>query len=319
MARRASWRELVIGLVSFAALVGLSLCVLVFARVGRLHGSTFRLYALTGEARGVIRGSEVWLGGQKVGVVKDIGFMPPGRPLTERVLITMDVLSSARQGIRNNSTAQVRSGGTLISSPVVYLTIGTTGAAVVASGDTIRTLPQSDLESMTSQFAIASRDFPAIISNIKLLNSQLHSVNGTLGAMGIEHGGVELVQARRQTMRIAAKVTGSRGTIGSALASQSALVDRARRVMARADSVRAVIASENTSLGRVRRDSTLLREVADIRNELDIIGARLASPTGTLGRVRADSALFDAIAGARREMTLIMADIRRRPLRYIHF
>jgi len=172
---------------------------------------------------------------------------------------------------------------------------------------------------MTSQFAIASREFPAIISNVKLLSQQLHSVNGTLGAMGIEHGGVELAQTRRQATRLATRLTNPNGTIGSALASQSALVDRARRVMARADSVRAVIASENTSLGRVRRDSTLLREVADIRNELDIVRARMASPTGTLGRVHADSALFDAIAGAQREMTLIMADIHRRPLRYIHF
>jgi hypothetical protein len=319
MPRRASWSELAIGLVSFAVLVGASLCVLVFARVGRLHGSTFRLYAFTGEARGVIRGSEVWLGGQKVGVVKDIQFMPAGRPVSERVLISMDVLSSAKQGIRNNSTAQVRSGGTLISSPVVYLTIGTTAAAVVASGDTIRTLPQSDLETMTSQFAIASREFPAIISNVKLLNNQLHSVHGTLGAMGIEHGGVELVRARRQAMQIAAKLTSPSGTIGSALAPESGLTDRARRVMARADSVRALITSQNASLGRFRRDSTLLREVADIRNELDIIRARLASSRGTLGRARADSALFEAIAGAQREMTLIMADVHRRPLRYIHF
>lgn len=319
MPRRTSWRELVIGLVSFAVLVGLSLCVLVFARVGRLHGSTFRLYALTGEARGVIRGSEVWLAGQKVGVVKNIEFTSPGRPLTERLLISMDVLSSAREGIRHNSTAQVRSGGTLISSPVVYLSIGTTGASAVTSGDTIRTLPQSDLETMTSQFAIASREFPAIIGNVKLLNDQLHSVNGTLGAMGIEHGGVELVQARRQTMRIAAKVSRPRGTIGSVLASQSPLIDRARRVMARADSIRAVIASQNTSLGRLRGDSALLREVADIRNELDIIHARMASPNGTFGRVHADSALFGSIARAQREMTLIMADVRRRPLRYIHF
>lgn len=319
MPRRASWSELVIGLVSFAVLVGVSLCVLVFARVGRLHGSTFRLYALTGEARGLIHGSEVWLGGQKVGVVKDIEFMPAGRPVSERVLITMEVLSSARQGIRSNSTAQVRSGGTLISSPVVYLTIGTTGASEVASGDTVRTLPQSDLETMTSQFAIASREFPAIISNVKLLSQQLNSVDGTLGAMGIEHGGVELARTRREATRLAARLTNSNGTIGAALASQNSLADRARHVMARADSVRALIASENTTLGRFRRDSTLLREVADIRNELDIVRARMASPTGTLGRVRADSALFDAIARAQREMTLIMADIHRRPLRYIHF
>ncbi len=319
MPRKASWSELVIGLVSFAALVGVSLCVLVFARVGRLHGSTFRLYALTGEARGLIHGSEVWLAGQKVGAVKNIEFMPPGRAASERVLITMDVLSSARQGIRGNSTAQVRSGGTLISSPVVYLTIGTTRASEVASGDTVRTLPQSDLETMTSQFAIASREFPAIISNVKLLSDQLHSVDGTLGAMGIEHGGVELAQTRRQTMRIAAKLTRPNGTIGSALASRSSIADRARHVMARADSVRALLASQNTSLGRYRRDSTLLREVADIRNELDIVHARMASTTGTFGRVQADSALFAGIAGAQREMTLIMADIHRRPLRYIHF
>jgi phospholipid/cholesterol/gamma-HCH transport system substrate-binding protein len=310
---------LVIGLVSFAAIVGLSFCVLVFARVGRLHGSTFRLYALTGEARGVIHGSEVWLDGQKVGVVKNIDFMPPGRPLSERLLITMDVLSSAREGIRHNSTAQIRSGGTLISSPVVYLTIGTTASTPVASGDTVRTLPQSDVETMTSRFAIASREFPAIINNIKLLNDQLHSVNGTLGAMGIEHGGVELVQARRQAMRVGVMLAKPRGTIGAVFASQGALIDRARRVMTRADSVRAVIANKNTSLGRLRSDSALMREVADIRNELDIVQARMASPTGTLGRIRADSALFDAIAKAQRELTLIMADVRRRPLRYIHF
>ena len=172
---------------------------------------------------------------------------------------------------------------------------------------------------MTSQFAIASREFPAIISNIKLLNDQLHGVNSTLGAIGIEHGGVELGQTRRQAMRVATKLTRPSGTIGSALAARGSLTDRARRVMARADSVRAVMASQNTSLGRMRRDSTLLREVADIRNELDIIRARMASPTGTLGRVHADSALFDDIARAQREMTLIMADIHRRPLRYIHF
>jgi hypothetical protein len=89
--------------------------------------------------------------------------------------------------------------------------------------------------------------------------------------------------------------------------------------MARADSVRALLASDRTSFGRFRRDSTLLREVADIRNEIDIVRARMASPDGTLGRLRADSAVFDALAGVQREMAALFADIRRRPLRYIRF
>jgi hypothetical protein len=319
MPRRARWTELVVGLIALAVLTGAGLAVLVFARVGTLHGSTFRLYALTDEARGVIRGSEVWLGGQKVGAVKQVKFMSANVPIKNRLLIVMDVLSSARQEIRLNSSTQVRSGGTLIGSPVVYLSIGTSATRAVVPGDTLRALPQSDIETMTSEFAIASRQFPDIISNIKLLNQQLHGVEGTLGAFGVEHGGVELSRARVQTTRLVAKVSQPTGTVGLALAARSDLLGRAQRALARADSVRALLTSENSSYGRFRRDTTLLREVADIRNELDIVHARMASPTSMLGRARADSALFDAIAGARREITLINADIHRRPLRYIHF
>jgi phospholipid/cholesterol/gamma-HCH transport system substrate-binding protein len=319
MPRRARWRELVVGLVGFAVILGVSVAVLVFARVGQLHGSTFRLFALTGEARGVIRNSEVWLGGQKVGVVKDVQFMSPNAPASDRLLIVMDVLSSARQGIRRNSTAQIRSGGTLISSPVVYLTIGTNATPSVAAGDTIRALPQSDLETMTSQFAIASREFPEIIDNVKLLDHQLHSVQGTLGAFAVEHGGIELTRAQEQAMQLMTRATSSSGTVGRALGGQTSLADQAQRAMARSDSIRALLASKNSSLGRFRRDSTLLNSVADVRSELDIVRSRLASPSGTLGRVRADSALVDAVAAAQREMTLILADLHRRPLRYIHF
>lgn len=319
MSRRASWRELSLGVIGAAVLAGVALAVLVFARVGGLHGSTFRLYALTDEARGIIRGSEVWLGGQKVGVVKDVSFLPPTAPSTNRLLIAMDVLSSARQGIRKNSSAQVRAGGTLIGAPVVYMTIGSSTAREVVAEDTLRTLPQSDIETMSSQLAIASRQVPEIIDNMKLLNAELHGVRGTLGAFGVEGGGVELTHARRQLSRLSAKLLEPSGTVGLALNSDSSLSDRAHRVMARADSVRTLLASNSSMLGRFRRDSTLLREVADIRNELDIVRARMATPTGTVGRARADSTLVKALADTHREMTLIMADIRRRPLRYVHF
>ena len=100
MSRRTGWKELIVGLIALAAVTGAGLAVLVFARVGTLHGHTFRLYARTGEARGVIHGSEVWLGGQKVGVVKQVQFMPPTAAVSDRVLIVMDILSSARDEIR---------------------------------------------------------------------------------------------------------------------------------------------------------------------------------------------------------------------------
>jgi hypothetical protein len=209
--------------------------------------------------------------------------------------------------------------GTLIGSPVVYLTIGTTSARVVNAGDTVRSLPQSDLERASSEFAIASRQFPQIINNVKVLNQQLHGVDNTLGAFSIEHGGVQLARAQRQATQLGARLSSSNGTVGLASRARQSLTERARRAMSRADSIRVLIASPTGSYGRLRRDTTLLREVADIRNELDIVRARMASPEGTIGRLRADSSLVDAVATTQREMTLIMTDIKRRPLRYIHF
>ena len=319
MPRRARWRELVIGLTALAAIVGIGLSILLFARLGGLHGDTFRLYAQTGEARGIISGSEVWLGGQKVGIVKEVRFLPASVEPRARLLIVMDVLESARHNVRHDSRAQIGAGGTLIGAPVVYISLGTTHAAVVQARDTIRSLPQTDVENMTSEFALASRDFPEIISNIKLLNTQLHSVEGTLGALGIERGGPALAATRARLARLGGEIRGNDGTLGLALHDPTSLASRAHRVMARADSVRSLLASERTSFGRFRRDSTLLREVADLRNEIDILRARMASPEGAVGRAAADSAIFDQLTGLRSEMGQLFADMRRRPMRYIRF
>ena len=87
--------------------------------------------------------------------------------------------------------------------------------------------------------------------------------------------------------------------------------------MARVDSIRALLASPNTSVGRFRRDSTLLAEVDDVRNELALVRASLDSPDGTVGRARKDSALATALAQAQREMTLLFADIKKHPRRYL--
>jgi hypothetical protein len=94
---------------------------------------------------------------------------------------------------------------------------------------------------------------------------------------------------------------------------------RARVAMSRADSVQQLLGSSRHSLGRFRRDSTLAADVAEIRNELTIVRALLAEPRGTLGRAARDSALIAGMAAVEREMGALLADVKRRPLRYLAF
>src|SRR5262245_48491654 len=90
MPRRLRWSQLRFGLVCFAAVVIVGALILTFGRVGSLRGRTFTLFVRTEEARGVIRGTEVWLNGQRVGVVRNVGFQPATSSSKYRVILRLD-------------------------------------------------------------------------------------------------------------------------------------------------------------------------------------------------------------------------------------
>lgn len=316
MARRLSWSDVRGGLIACIAIAAAAFVILTFMRVGALHGDTFPMYALVGEARGVATGSEVWLSGQKIGKITGIRFLPPSTSdTTKRIEIAMEVLEEHRGAIRRDAIAQIRAGGSVIGPPVVYLSPGTPRSAPLQPGDTVRTLTQSDVEGATAQFSAAAKEFPVIVSNVKLLRTQLQSSQGTMGAFMNGSGMAELQKARTQASRLMERVSGGGGSIGPIMS--GGLTRRGGRVMARVDSIRALLASPNTSFGRFRRDSTLLAEVDDVRNELALVRASLDNPNGTVGRARKDSALATALTQAQREMTLLFADIKKHPRRYL--
>jgi phospholipid/cholesterol/gamma-HCH transport system substrate-binding protein len=319
MADTARWRELRIGIIAAIGLVAVSIAVLLFARVGAIRGDTFRLFLRTGSASGLMKGSEVWVGGQRVGRVVDIRFLPPAGQDADALLVEMEVIQRYRHAIRRDSRAQIRPGARMIAAPVVRLDPGSMGSRLVVPGDTLRARPQADVQSMAERFGEATRELPAVMADVKRVNQALRSPGGTIGAFGSERGGVELAAVRARGGRIAASLTQRRGTLGLLLGGRDQLMGRAERVLARADSVQSLFGSPENAVGRFRRDSTLKLVVADIQNELSIVRALLRDSRGTAGRVLHDRAIVESLMDAEREMGAIMADIRRRPLRYLNF
>ena len=319
MPRSSTWRDLVPGMFAMAGVVAVVLAVLLFARIGALRGSTYELWAPTPLARGLMNNSEVWLDGQKVGLVRDVHFEGPEVDTSRRVVIHLDVLEKYRGFIRRDSYSQIRPGGSLLGTPVLFIASGSAASPVLDEGDTLAVMPQGDTEGMTSQFALASREFPKIIDNVKLLNNALMTARGTMGAMLSTDEGIQQLQTfSTRFSRVTDQVTAGRGTVGLALRGNE-LIDRAKRVMAQTDSLRLLLSSAGprTSVGRFRKDSTLLQNVSDVRTELATVRLLLAEPRGTAGRVLADSAVFHQLDRARREMDALFKDLKRRPLRYI--
>jgi phospholipid/cholesterol/gamma-HCH transport system substrate-binding protein len=320
MARRLAWSNVRGGLIAIAAIVGIAVATLKYARVGALRGDRMRLYAAVGAARGVLKGSEVWLLGQKVGKITDIRFRSPTESdTTVRVLIEMDLLEQYRGALHRDAEAQVRAGGSVIGAMVVYLTPGSPSAPVIRDGDTLRAKPQVDPESATAQFSAVTRELPPIIQDLKTIRAELRSTSGSAGALlranTLDHA--PLRTTGQQFSRLRQRLGGGRGSLGRVLNGE--LGARATRVMASADSVRALVGSSSSSLGRFRKDSTLRADVSDIRDELAEVRASLADSRGTAGRVLHDSAVFDALAEVHREMSLLVADLKKHPLRYSPF
>jgi ABC-type transporter Mla subunit MlaD len=291
--------------------------VLVFARVGRLHGDTYRLYILTDAARGVIQGTEVWLAGEKVGLVKAIRFAPPGRDTLARLAIELELLEDVQEVIREDSFGQIRSGGSLIGAPVVYLTPGTSATAVLTDGDTVPAKPQVDTEGLTSAVAMAGRELPIVMREAKQVRDDMRRATSRLTELQ-DDGGVSLSVVGSRAAGITRRATGGGGMV-PLLMRDSMVMARVSRAMRSVDTIRTLLGSEATSYGRFKRDSTLVREIASVRDEMSILRGLMAQSRGTAGRMANDAAVTAALASAERELGRTIEDIKRDPLRYVRF
>jgi hypothetical protein len=317
MSRATTWRELWVGVVALVALVGAAGAVLTFARVGAVHGATAPLYAATPHARGLLPGSEVWLEGQKVGVVKEVGFRPANPDTAAPVLLRLDVLRSALSLIARDAEPDIRAGGSFVGAPVVWFSARTASMPGVREGDTLVSRRSRELDAVRLELAGATAEVPIIIDNLRVLAAQLHSARSTLGALGVEGVG-EIGATGAQATALLGRATGGRGTVGLMLRRGEPMAN-ARLAMARADSVRALLAGSRGSIGRMQRDSTLLRTVEQISRDLAAAQAALVEPRGSAGRFVHDSALVRQVARTRGELDALAADLRRNPLRYLSF
>lgn len=317
---RRSWGQLIGGVLCAAGIVGLVLGILLFARVGAVRGDKYKLYLITSEARGILKGSEVWLAGKKVGIVSDIDFRDPGEDRGGgRLKIELDILREYQTQIRDDSYTQIRSGGSLIGAPVVYLTPGTLAAKPIQAGSTIQSRGQVDAESFTSELALASRQFPEIIENLGKINRELKVVTATIASGADKRSAVSISRVGSRTAQLGRRALKGDGTIGLLLTDADPLPDRAERAIRRAEAVMRLVNDSSGILSRLQKDTLLAQEIKDVRNEISIVRALMTQVRGTAGRMTGDSAIVLQLKHFERELGKTIDDLKREPLRYIVF
>ncbi|HEY0243880.1 MAG TPA: MlaD family protein [Gemmatimonadaceae bacterium] len=313
MARDLNWRDLKTGIVAFIVVVGGALSILLFAKVGALHGDTDNIYVLADEAPGVLNGTEVWLSGEKIGLVRDIHFRPVSTDTLYRLAIHLEILRKHLNFVRRDSWADIRPGGNLIGSPVVWISSGTSRAPAVAEGDTLLEISTGKMKPVGERVTELGKRLGSLTDSGGKVLRLLQSQAGTAGRLV----GTGWPKVTRQTDEIARLTTRAVQGDGSlALMLHGELGARITRIRASKDSIAALMNSPEGNIGRFRRDSTLVDEVAHLRAQLDSVRADWSAGKG-IGRMRSDSTLRMEMARMRVELGALMADIRKRPLQYI--
>ncbi len=336
---RLKWRELVPGLIFSAVVLAVVLGVLLFARVGAVRGDTFVLYAAFSDARQVIPNSEVWLLGEKVGIVEEITFRPPAEDSTAHVLLRLKLWERARPYIRSDATAQLRSGGSLLGAPVVYLSGGTPTATLIVTGDTVRSRAPLDPVQIRANIASGLGDARAVLADLRVVAAGVGRTRSTVSAL--IGGGGDGRPLAGPVGGLMASIEGIGGADSGSirlLVADARLRTRATSIQSRLDSLVTAARGPGGTLGRARTDSALTRAVAvlladaqQLRGEVQALSAAL------LPRAETDSVADGAVVpiatpaaraalAARAELAeldsalaAVIADAKRRPWRYLPF
>lgn len=316
MPRQFHWRELRGGIIAAALITALTVAVLLFARVGGLHGKKVTLYVVTAEAPGILSGTEVWLAGEREGVVKDVSFRPPTAPELERILIRIEFLTDALASVRRDSYAQIKPGGSLIGTLVVSISPGTIAARPLHDGDTIYARPRAAVADLNEDVASIGPEFAALGAATKALADKISRPVGTVGNYRAD-GFPDLADVSAGMSSLSARATGGNGII--ARSTRGNLLARASHAMAAADSIRSLMSSNKGTLGRFRRDTTLATNANHVLAEVDTLRALLSDPVGSIAAAHSDSALTRQLDRTHDLLASLIKDVKSHPLRYIRF
>jgi phospholipid/cholesterol/gamma-HCH transport system substrate-binding protein len=314
MPRVEHWSQLRIGLIVLTGIIAAVAAVLSFARVGALHGKTTRLYLVTDMASGVLNGTEVWLAGKKVGLVRSVKLRPPATDTAERIAIAMDVLDPYVRYIRRNSDVRIQPGGRLIGTPVVYIDVGTETAPGVSAGDTLRARAQIQARSGLADASSLGDSLTEIAATVSTIKTEFDSTANDLS--GLARMSSRQANAVHVALdKFSDRALASHGTIAGLVQDTARLRQEASRVSALADSI-GMAANGSGEIGRFRRDSTLILQARQTLASVAELRRRVARYAG---RSDEGAALATQLDRTHAQLDSIVRDAKSHPLRYITF
>jgi phospholipid/cholesterol/gamma-HCH transport system substrate-binding protein len=312
-------------LVALATFLGL---VYALGARARLFEARYTIHADFTEVGGLVEGATVRLAGVQIGRVAGVHLAgAPGG----KVRVDLNIARRYAERIRKDSVARIETQG-LLGDKIVEITVGTTAAPALASGDVLAARDPADFGRMlaagaetakgVAALATALRETAETVNQSKLIESAATTVD-KLGRVvdQAEHGRgwahallyEEPVALRRvneliaTTQTLVERVEKGQGTAGVLLSPEGTA--SAKRFVAAMDRISAMVEQPEREQGLLPgllfdpKYRPILEDLRTVAHNLREVSDRLAGGRGTLGSLVADS-------GDQGELGLTLQDLR---------
>ncbi len=310
-----TWDQLKVGALVVVAIAILALAILKLGAAGNLFGKRYKLVAFVANASGLRLGGPVSVAGQLSGSIEEIQFLPPDADTTRNLKIILEVNSTVREQVRQDSRGKIKTLG-LLGDKVFDISVGTPKYRTLHEGDTILIGPSIDYEAVVQQASGAITEVVGLTRDLRKVTTSITSGEGTLGQLVTNrqlYDQLNLTLGR--TSALMARLENPRGTIGRLL-DDPALYYSLNRAVSSADSVISSINRGSGSLGKLMHDDTLYVHLVSIVNRADALVGSMAGGTGTISKLFNDQQLYDQLVKTVTELNQVLIDVRRDPRRY---
>jgi len=253
-------RQARVGLLVTAGAILFIVALFAIANRSFLFSETFMVNSMFNHVAGLNTGASVQFQGVSVGRVEAIEL--PGTP-GDRIRVRLAIGERARNVIRSNTRAQIKSDG-LVGNQIVVLVSPPTTGAEITDGDTLVGEDPFDLFEITDRAIQSVQNFERAATSFEQIMVDVQNGEGTLGRIIYDSTlYVSMVRTARESQRVLNTVTDN----------ARSLVDLAEIATTGVSEILARLESGDGTLARLLNDPQLYQRMLAVADTLDVITA----------------------------------------------
>ena len=317
------WGRVRVGGLALAAMALLAFAVYKAGEIFDVFADRYELVTLLPNASGLREGGAVAVGGQRVGTIEEIAFIPleqqhDGNALRLRLSLSEEV----REQVRADSRGMVRLQG-FLGDKFFDIAPGTPGAPILMPGDTLISETPIDLDVVLSRAAGMIDEAETMILNLQEITGSIAQGEGALGRLMTDDVLYErVVLTTTELARTLHTANAGSGTIGRLL-NDPALYNRLNAALASLDTLTATLTEGDGTLARLVHSDSLYNALTgsatradSLLTQFEILAERMHGGEGTVARMVNDPQLYDELLKSVVDLQNLLLDIREHPDRY---